>query len=67
MPAYKNQHFVPQSYLRRFSPDEDQKRVYVYDKVMKQSLGLIGIRGVANKSYFYDTPLGVIQKSITEI
>ena len=61
MPAYKNQHFVPQSYLRRFSPDEDQKRVYVYDKVMKQSLGLIGIRGVANKSYFYDIPLDVIQ------
>jgi hypothetical protein len=61
MPDYKKQHFVPQSYLRRFSPDKGQKRVYVYDKAMKKSHGLLGIRGIANKSYFYDIPPDVIQ------
>ncbi len=62
MPSYENQHFVPQSYLRRFSPDKNRKRVYVYDKVLGQSLGLIGIRSVANKSFFYDIPLDAIKQ-----
>lgn len=62
MPSYKNQHFVPQSYLRRFCADRNRKTVYVYDKVLGQSLGLIGIKSVANKSFFYDIPLDAIPK-----
>lgn len=62
MPSYENQHFVPQSYLRRFSPDKNRKRVYVYDKVLGRSLGLVGIRSVANKSFFYDIPLDAIKQ-----
>lgn len=63
MPIYENQHFVPQSYLRRFSPDKNRKRVHTYDKVLKQSLGLIGIRSVANKPSFYDISLDAIPKN----
>ncbi|MEK6300385.1 MAG: DUF4238 domain-containing protein [Acidobacteriota bacterium] len=65
MPGYENQHFVPQSYLRRFSPDKNRKRVYVYDKVLGRSLGLIGIRSVANKSFFYDIPLDAIKQGFS--
>lgn len=62
MPAYENQHFVPQSYLRRFSPDKNRKRVYAYDKVLGRSLGLVGIRSVASKPFFYDIPLDAIKQ-----
>ena len=61
MPDYKSQHFVPQSYLRRFSPDENVRRVYAYDKVLGRSLGLVPIRSVAQKSFFYDVPLDAIK------
>ena len=62
MPDYKSQHFVPQSYLRRFSPDKNAKRVYAYDKVLGRSLGLVPIRSVAQKSFFYDVPLDAIKQ-----
>jgi hypothetical protein len=61
MPEYENQHFVPQSYLKRFSPDVSRKRVHVYDKVLRRSLGLKGIKSLASKSFFYDIPLDVIK------
>jgi len=63
MPIFKNQHFVPQSYLRRFSQEKARKRVYAYDKVLRKSLGLVGIRDVASKSFFYDIPLTAIKDS----
>lgn len=62
MQSYENQHFVPQFYLRRFSPDQNRRRVYVYDKVLRQSLGLKCVKSVANKSFFYDIPLDVIKQ-----
>jgi len=61
MPDYKSQHFVPQSYLRRFSPDKNEKRVYAYDKVLGRSLGLVPIRSVAQETFFYDIPLDAIK------
>jgi hypothetical protein len=61
MPSYKNQHFVPQSYLRRFSSDNSGRRLYVYDKVLGRSLGLVGIRRVASKPFLYDIPLNAIK------
>lgn len=62
MPEHKNQHFVPQSYLRRFSPDTTRKRLYVYDKVLRRPLGLQAIKRLANKSFFYDIPLDAIKQ-----
>ncbi len=46
-----NQHYVPQSYLKRFATGEEQ--VYVFDKsLMKQFR--TKIRNVASERYFYD-------------
>lgn len=56
MGQYKKQHYVQQSYLRRFSPNE--KQIYVYDKVLGKEF-LSGILDVAQESYFYRLPDGM--------
>jgi Protein of unknown function (DUF4238) len=53
MGQYKKQHYVQQSYLRRFSPNG--KQIYVYDKVLGKEF-LNGILDVAQESYFYRLP-----------
>ena len=53
MSKTKKEHYVPQSYLRRFS--SDGKQIHVYDKILKRSF-TSGIRDVAQESHFYDIP-----------
>lgn len=53
MSKVKNQHFVPQSYFKRFSVNE---QIYVYDKVIDKPPYKTNIRNVAAESYFYDIP-----------
>lgn len=57
MGDYERQHFVPQSYLRRFSKNE--KQIEVYDKILQKSFP-DGIRNVAQRSHFYTIPDEVI-------
>lgn len=51
VPARSTQHFVPRSYLRRFSPDGH--RIHVHDKVLKKSF-ISNTRDVAHASFFND-------------
>jgi hypothetical protein len=53
MAEAKNQHYVPQFYLRNFSPDG--ARIHVYDKVTGKHF-FTNIRNVAGENYFYDVP-----------
>ena len=53
MGQHKKQHYVQQSYLRRFSSNE--KQIYVYDKVLGKDF-LSGISDVAQESHFYRLP-----------
>lgn len=53
MGQHKKQHYVQQSYLRRFSPNE--KQIYVYDKVLGKDFPN-GISDVAQESHFYRLP-----------
>lgn len=53
MGQHKKQHYVQQSYLRRFSSNE--KQIYVYDKVLGKDF-LNGISDVAQESHFYRLP-----------
>ncbi len=53
MGQHKKQHYVQQSYLRRFSSDE--KRIFVYDKVLQKSFQN-AILDVAQESHFYRLP-----------
>lgn len=48
-----NQHFVPQSYLKRFNNMRD--RIHVFDKVKKATFET-DVRNVASGRYFYDIP-----------
>ena len=52
MAKYRRQHYVPQSYLRRFS--EDGSRVNVYDKVVRKSF-VSNTRDVAQAPFFNDS------------
>lgn len=59
MSKVKNQHFVPQSYLKRFSINE---QLFVYDKVINKTPYKTNIRNVAAESYFYDIPEDIFNK-----
>jgi uncharacterized protein DUF4238 len=51
MAKVKNQHTVPQSYLRRFAVQRDM--IWVFDKVTRRSF-LTNVRNVASEAGFYD-------------
>ena len=51
MAVRRNQHFVPQFYLRNFR--SAQKRVHLYDLGMMESRKDVGIKGQCYKRYFY--------------
>jgi Protein of unknown function (DUF4238) len=53
MSVIKKQHFVPQSYLRRFA-DESGKRLWVLDLVTSKVFHS-NIKDVAARNHFYDT------------
>ncbi len=48
----KKQHYVAQSYLRRFT--SDGKNLYVFDKITKSTFGPTSVVNVAHENYFYD-------------
>lgn len=48
----KKQHYVAQSYLRRFT--SDGKNLYVFDKFRKSTFGPTSVVNVAHENYFYD-------------
>jgi hypothetical protein len=54
----QREHYVPQSYLERFT--FGGKRLYVFDKFSKEAR-TASIRDVAQERYFYDIPLDAIK------
>lgn len=55
MSKVKRQHYVPQSYLERWSRKDKSNQVFVFDKEQKRSFSS-SIKGVASSNYFYDFP-----------
>ena len=49
----KNQHYVPQFYLRNFSSDD--KNIAAYHLGQERSLGLVPIKDQCSKDYFYQS------------
>jgi uncharacterized protein DUF4238 len=62
MTKVKNQHYVPQCYLERFTSDRGQ--VFVFDKVERRSYAT-NVRNAASETYFYDFSAG-IQKEVED-
>jgi hypothetical protein len=48
----KSQHYIPRFYLREFSVDKTQ--VYMYDKLVKMPIKLVGIASVSCENDFYN-------------
>lgn len=59
MPPNKNQHFVPQFYLRLFSNNKDQKTVGIWNIERELFIPSGGIKGQASLDYFYGKDLEV--------
>ncbi|MHB1681249.1 MAG: DUF4238 domain-containing protein [Bacilli bacterium] len=55
----KNQHFVPQMYLSRFSYDKGQ--IFAFDKLTNRSFPT-SYKNVASETYFYDIPTHLFVK-----
>jgi len=51
MAEFKKQHYVPQFYLRQFSPD--RKLIYAYNLERKKGFR-INIKNICQENYFYD-------------
>lgn len=53
MPENKNQHYVPQAYLRPFSSKKDGKSIHLYHAATKSFKVNASIKGQCSKNYFY--------------
>ena len=70
MAENKNQHYVPQFYLRNFS--SDGKNIAAYHLEQERSLGMVPIKDQCSKDYFYQSldvekKLGAIEADTSEI
>ncbi|MBX9258481.1 DUF4238 domain-containing protein [Desmonostoc muscorum CCALA 125] len=64
MPKVINQHYVPQSYLKNFSPDRSQ--IFVFDKPNKRSFPT-HVKNIASERAFYDFPQSATQPENIQI
>lgn len=60
MTEHKNQHIVPQHYLRGFSRDKENETIYRYN-IKKEVRPLIAIKNVCKSSYYYGKEEGLEQ------
>ena len=54
MPDKKKQHYIPKFYLKRFSMNEDEKTIGLYNFSNKKFITNASIPNQAYKNYFYD-------------
>lgn len=57
MSRVKNEHYVPQIYLKNFT--NDNKKIFLFDK-FSQSTYQTNLNSIANENYFYDFPKNLV-------
>lgn len=57
----KNQHYVPQGYLKNFTFDNDKQHIYCFNK-NSEKVFPINVRNVASENYFYELPKDLAEK-----
>lgn len=57
MPSYKNQHFVPQSYLRQFSIPKNSSAISIFNIDREKVIRSASIKKQCSKNYFYGEDL----------
>lgn len=65
MSKVKNQHYVPQFYLKKFAVND---YIYVFDKTLGTQLSMKGtnIKNIASERYFYDLPIDLLPKELQD-
>jgi hypothetical protein len=66
VPEKKKQHFVPQFYMRNFSPDADRKRISLYLVDAQRHVAQAAIRDQACENYFYGKD-GVVEEVLSRL
>lgn len=66
MASNKNQHYVPQCYLKKFATDESKAAICVYNLDRKKLIKNAPIKNQCSKNYFYGDDL-VLEKSLQPI
>ncbi|MDL2227229.1 DUF4238 domain-containing protein, partial [Deltaproteobacteria bacterium OttesenSCG-928-M10] len=59
MTAYKNQHYIPQFYLKNFASDDLGKAINLYNLKSKKHIRNVPIRHQASRDYFYGKDLKI--------
>lgn len=59
MPTNKNQHFVPQFYLKQFSSNSSRKGINLFNLSSTKYISGASISGQAQKDYFYGRDLNI--------
>jgi len=66
MSKVKNQHYIPQSYLRGFGIQK-KKEWYVYSRINNENIFLINVKNICAERYLYDLPeLGEEKEQLIE-
>ena len=66
MASNKNQHYVPQCYLKNFSTDESKAAICLYNLDRKKLIKNAPIKSQCSKNYFYGEDL-ILEKSLQPI
>ena len=66
MAENKNQHYVPEFYLKRFSPDKDQKTIGIWNMSRRRKIKRASLRDQCSRDYFYGKDLR-IEKSLVDL
>ena len=59
MPEHKNQHYVPEFHLKRFSPDADEKTICMWNLKRQQKITGAGLSDQCSDDYFYGKDLQI--------
>lgn len=66
MASNKNQHYVPQCYLKSFSTDESKAAICLYNLDIKKLIKNASIKNQCSKNYFYGEDL-ILEKALQPV
>lgn len=59
------QHYIPQTWLKRFTYNENKTSVYVYDTENNLVIDSKNIKNIAGEKYFYDFSTNVFNELVS--
>jgi hypothetical protein len=64
MPDNKNQHFVPQFYLRNFAADQEQRSVNLFNIARARAIHRASIKNQCSRDYWHGSDDPIFEESV---